>query len=61
MNAVELLPLIREAYSRRPDWIPYPPERLARTLYIWGYAWELPEVFEVEVALEVLDIERGAA
>jgi hypothetical protein len=61
MTAVELLPLIREAYSRRPDWIPYPAERLARTLYIWGYAWELPEVFEVEAALAVLDIERKAA
>ncbi len=61
MNAVELLPIIREAFSRRPDWVLYPPERLARSLYIWGYAWELPEAFEVEVALAVLDIERPAA
>ena len=61
MNAAELLPLIREAYSRWPDWTLYPPERLARTLYVWGYAWELPEVFEVEAALAVLGVERGAA
>lgn len=61
MNAACLLPLIRAAYSRRPDWIAYPPERLACSLYVWGYCWEVPDVFEVEVALAVLDIERGAA
>ena len=61
MNAVELLPIIREAFSERPSWTDYPPERLAVSLLVWHYTRTLPDVFEVEAALEALEIERGAA
>ena len=61
MNAVELLPIIREAFSERSSWISYPPERLAVSLVVWHYVREVPDAFEVEAALEALDIEREVA
>lgn len=61
MTAAELLPIIREAFSERPSWTDYPPERLAVALLVWHYVRTLPETFEVEAALEALEIEWGAA
>ncbi len=37
MSAGELLPIIREAFSQRPSWVYYPPERLAVSLFVWQY------------------------
>jgi hypothetical protein len=63
VNAVELLPAIRELFGQHPRAACLSPEQITGLLWILCYVFENepPEVYEVSAALEVLDIERGAA
>jgi hypothetical protein len=63
MNAVELLPAVRDLFGTHPRTARLSPEQVAGLLWILRYVFENepPEVYEVAAALEVLDIERGAA
>ncbi len=64
MNAVELLPAVRELFGQHPRSAFLSPEQIAGLLWILSYVFDdegPPEVFEVAGALEALDIERGAA
>ncbi len=62
-NAVELLPAVRDLFGQHPRAAYLSPEQIAGLLWILCYVFENepPEVYEVAAALEVLDIERGAA
>ncbi len=67
MNAVELLPAVRDLFSQHPRAARLSPEQVAGLLWILRYVGEdegfagPPEVYEVAAALEALDIERGQA
>jgi hypothetical protein len=64
MNASDLVPAVRELFSQYPLAARLSPEQVAGLLWILCYVYDgegPPEVYEVETALEVLDIERGAA
>ncbi len=64
MNAADLVPAVRELFSQYPLAARLSPEQVAGLLWILCYVFDdegPPEVYEVETALEVLDIERGAA
>ncbi len=64
MNAAGLVPAIRELFGQHPRAAYLSPEQVAGLLWILCYVVEEgppPEVHEVSAALEVLDIERGAA
>ncbi len=63
MNAVDLVPTVRELFGQHPRAAYLSPEQVAGLLWILCYVFENepPEVYEVAAALEVLDIERGAA
>jgi hypothetical protein len=63
VNAVELLATIRELFGQHPSTAGLSPEEVAGVLWRLRYVFENepPEVCEVAAALEVLDIERGAA
>jgi hypothetical protein len=63
VNAVDLVPTVRELFGQHPRAAYLSPEQVAGLLWILCYVFENepPEVYEVAAALEVLDIERGAA
>ncbi len=64
MNAVELLPAVRELFGQHPRAAYLSPEQVAGLLWILCYVYDdegPPEVNEVTAALEVLGIERGEA
>ncbi len=61
MSAAELLPEIRELFSRYPKATGFSPERIAHGLKMLGYVEEAPSPYEVAGALEVLDVERAEA
>jgi hypothetical protein len=61
MNAVELLPAVRDLFGQHPRAAYLSPEQVAGLLWILRYVFENepPEVHEVAAALEALDIETG--
>jgi hypothetical protein len=64
VNAVNLVPAVRELFSQYPLAARLSPEQLAGLLWILCYVFDEegpPDVYEVAAALEVLDIERGVA
>ncbi len=60
-SAWELLPVVRALFEEHPRAARLSPEQVAGLLWILCYVPEPVEAFEVADALEVLDIERGAA
>ena len=61
MSAAELLPAVRELFSRHPKAAGFSPERIAHGLKMLGYVEDVPSPYDVAAALEVLDVERGEA
>ena len=63
MTSVELLPAVRELFSQHPRAARLSPEQVAGLLWILCYVVDdgPPAVYDVAAALEVLDIETGAA
>ncbi len=61
MSAWDLLPVVRALFEEHPRAARLSPEQVAGLLWILRYVPEPVEAFEVADALEVLDIERGAA
>ena len=54
MNAVQLLPLIRELFSRNPEYRDHEPWELQHVLWSLGYIDELADEGEVEGAVAKL-------
>ncbi|MDP8952538.1 MAG: hypothetical protein M3N18_09910 [Actinomycetota bacterium] len=63
MNAVDLVPAVRELFGQHPRAARLSPEQVAGLLWILCYVVEdePPAAFEVAAVLEVLDIETGRA
>jgi hypothetical protein len=64
VNGAELLPAVRELFSQHPRAVRLSPEQVAGLLWILCYVVDddgPPTVYEVDAALEVLNIETGAA
>jgi hypothetical protein len=63
VNAIDLVPAVRELFSQHPRAARRSPEQVAGLLWILCCVAddEAPEVYEVAAAFEVLDIERGEA
>ena len=63
--SAHLVPVVRDLFSEHPRACRLSPEQVAGLLWILRYVADEedgpPEAFEVEGALEVLDIERGLA
>jgi hypothetical protein len=57
----DVLPALRELFSQHSAAVHMAPETLARFLWTLRYLPYRPPTFAVEAALEVLDVERGAA
>ena len=57
-----VLPILREAFSQRPDWRGFSPRQLSVLMFLHGYTTEPAEEFEVAAALPFAhkDIERAA-
>ncbi len=53
MNAAELLPLIRELFSRNPEYRDLEPGDLAWLLFSLRYANDLENAHEIAAAVEV--------
>jgi hypothetical protein len=53
VNAAELLPLIRDLFSRRPEVHTLEPWHLAWVLFAFGYTDELEDEGEIAAATEV--------
>jgi hypothetical protein len=51
MSAEDVLPILREAFSQRPDWRDYSPRQLSILMLLYGYTTEPVEEFEIEAAL----------
>lgn len=52
---------LRCLLSERPQCADFGPEELGVLLFFHGWLYNVPEAWEVEAAMEVLDVERGAA
>ncbi len=61
MSAAELLAAVRKLFSCYPKAAGFSPERVAQGLKMLGYVEEVPILYEVAGALEVLGVERGEA
>jgi hypothetical protein len=53
VNAVELLPLIRELFSRQPEYRHHEAWELVHVLYSLGYTDDLADEVEIDAAVEV--------
>jgi hypothetical protein len=49
--SADVLPILREAFSQRPDWRDYSPRQLSVLLFLYSYTTEPAEEFEIEAAL----------
>jgi len=47
----EALPVLREAFSQRPDWRRFSPHQLSLLMFLYGYSPEPLEEFDIEAAL----------
>ncbi len=62
MSAAGVLPILREAFSQRPEWRGFFPRQLSVLLFLHGYTTEPAEEFEVAAALPfALEDLEGAA
>ena len=65
MNSVQLLPAIRDLYSKHPEYRHHEAWELAHVLFSLGYTDELLDEGEIQVAIEVArtdyDPDEGAA
>ena len=61
MNAGELLPAVRELYSRLPETYLLQPWELVHVLYSLGYVGDLADEAEVAAAVEVARTDWRAA
>jgi hypothetical protein len=53
MNAAELLPAVRDLYSRHPEMIDLEPWEMQSALFVLGYTDELEAEGEIAAAVEV--------
>lgn len=53
----DLVPALRELFSRHPEAMKSDPETLSRMLHVLRFLPYRPEVYEVEAALEALKLE----
>jgi hypothetical protein len=53
VNSTQLLPTIRELYSRRPEYFHHEPWELQHVLFSPGYANDLADEAEIAAAVEV--------
>ena len=53
MNATQLLPAIRDLYSRQPEYFHHEPWELQHVLFSLGYTDDLVEEAEIAAAVEV--------
>ena len=65
MTSAQLLPAVRELYSRRPEYRYHEAWELAHVLWSLGYVEDLPDEAELSAAIEVArtdsDPDQGAA
>jgi hypothetical protein len=65
VNSTHLLPVIRELYSRRPEYFSHEPWELVHVLFSLGYVDDLAEETEIAAAVEVVRTDspqwKGAA
>jgi hypothetical protein len=59
MNAGDLLPAIRDLYSRLPGTYHLQPWELQSALFVLGYTDELVEEMEIAAAVEVAHTDFG--
>jgi hypothetical protein len=52
-GSAELLPAIRELYSRRPEYFHHEPWELQHVLFSLGYVDDLADEGEIDAAVEV--------
>ena len=53
MNATQLLPTIRDLYSRHLEYVHHEPWELAHVLFSLGYVEDLASEPEIDAAVEV--------
>jgi hypothetical protein len=53
VNSAQLLPAIRELYSRRPEYFQHEPWELVHVLYSLNYTDDLADEAEIAAAVEV--------
>jgi len=53
MNAAQLLPAIRDLYSRQPEYFHHEPWELQHVLFSLGYTDELADEAQIAAAVEV--------
>jgi hypothetical protein len=53
MNSAQLLPAIRELYSRRPEYFHHEPWELQHVLFSLGYVDDLADEAAISAAVEV--------
>jgi hypothetical protein len=46
-----VLPILREAFSQRPDWLQFSPRQLSVLMFLYGYSSVPLEEFDIEAAL----------
>jgi hypothetical protein len=46
-----VLPILREAFSQRPDWCTFSPRQLSILMFLYGYTNDPVEEFEIAAAL----------
>jgi hypothetical protein len=57
-----VLPILREAFSQRPDWRRFSARQLSVLLFLYGYMVEPPAEFDIAAALPfALEDLEGAA
>jgi hypothetical protein len=65
VNSTHLLPVIRELYSRHPEYSHHEPWELVHVLFSLGYVDDLAEETEIAAAVEVVRTDspqwKGAA
>jgi hypothetical protein len=61
MNSVELLPLLRDLYSKHPDMRTLEPWELQSALFVLGYTDELENEGEIAAAARVAKTDWSGA
>jgi hypothetical protein len=62
MNAAELLPAVRDLYSKHPEMLTLEPWEMQSALFVLGYTDDLEDEGEIAAAVEVAKTDwTGAA
>jgi hypothetical protein len=62
VSAAGVLPVLREAFSQRPDWRGFSPRQLSVLMFLHGYTTEAAGEFEISATLPfALEDLEGAA